>query len=495
MCAAVIAAVIPVGFLTLRILKKLTQGSPSPSRSPMNSHNTTGCVNADFAFIYESSAGLQSTVTCDDIALEDGQCDLAIVGRPGLTVSAYCSEICMEECNMTDPPTASPTAAPVATTSDPTAAPTSSPTESPVAADAVGSAGAPPEEPAQSLIPFHTYAIELIIPNISRKSRRRTQENRAPVSVDEEEIERIVSERIDEALIDLGGGYASSTVNMERVGEYAKFDFTVLAYSLTGVARFVNSGVVDLPSRLEVDGAVLNAFESVELVASLQESEDPVIASIVDATVTEMDESPTETIQSPPQPQSSSENNSSVTVGVIAGVAAVAGLLAIALAVGIYRGRKTGNRKRYSSSLGPLSKQEGEDGEEGYLESPTKTALNTSNDDEGPEGNDANVAYQGPSKDFARSSDDFSVDDENSARIAPSMVGDASVTYSVEGQSCYMSGDDHSYASGASSSLADAMRPRAAGSAIAGSDLPPIQDTSMMSVGSADDGQPKHRFV
>lgn len=416
---------------------------------------------------------------------------------------------------MTNPPTTSPTAAPVApvvTTSDPTASPTSSPTVSPVATDADNtgdstgdSTGTSPEEPTQSLIPFHTYAIELIIPNISRmrKSRRRTQENKAPVSVDEQEIERIASDSIDEALTELGGGYASSTVNMERVGEYAKFDFTVLAYSLTGVARFVNTGISDLPSRLEVDGAVLNAFESVEFVASLQESEDPVIASIVEATVTEMDESPTETIPSPPQPQSNSENNSSVTVGVIAGVAAVAGLLAIAFAVGIYRGRKSGNRKRYSSSLGPLSKQEDGDGEEGYLESPTKTALNTSNDEEGPEGDNDNVGhapyssaeYQGPSKGFARSGDDISVGNENSTRIAPSMIGDASVTYSVEGQSYYMSGDDQSYASGASSSLADAVRPRASGSAIAGSDLPPIQDTSMMSSSSADEGQPKHRFV
>lgn len=420
---------------------------------------------------------------------------------------------------MTDPPTTSPTkapVAPVATISDPTASPTSSPTESPtespVATDA-DSVDTFPEEPTQSLIPFHTYAIELIIPNISRmrKSRRRTQENRTPVSVDEEEIERIASERIDEALIELGEGYASSTVNMERVGEYAKFDFTVLAYSLTGVARFVNTGISDLPSRMEVDGAVLNAFESVEFVASLQESQDPVIASIVEATVTEMDESPTETIQSPPQPHSNAENNSSVTVGVIAGVAAVAGLLAIAFAVGIYRGRKTGNRKRYSSSLGPLSKQENEDGEEAYLESPTKTALNISNDEEGPEGDDDNeesvlyglggqgaytsAEYQGPSKGFPRSVDDISVGDENSARIAPSMVGDASVTYSVEGQSCYISGDDQSYASGASSSLADAVRPRASGSALAGLDLPPIQDTSMMSSSSAGEGQPKHRFV
>ena len=491
-------------------------------------HHTTDCINADFPFIYESSSGLQNSVTCDDIALEDGQCNSAIVGRPGLTVSAYCSEICIEECNMTEPPTTSPTAAPVApvvTTSDPTASPTFLPTESPVATDA-GNTGestggntgestgttSAPEEPSQSLIPFHTYAIELIIPNTSRmrKSRRRTQENRTPVSVDEEEIERIASERIDEALTELGGGYASSTVNMERVGEYAKLDFTVLAYSLTGVARFVNTGISDLPSRLEVDGAVLNAFGSVEFVASLQESEDPVIASIVEATVTEMDESPTETIQSPPQPQSNPENNSSVTVGVIAGVAAVAGLLAIAFAVGIYRGRKTGNRKRYSSSLGPLSKQEDEDGEEGHLESPTKTALNTSNDEEGPGDDDDNegsalsglrgqaaytsAEYHGPSKGFARSGDDISVGDENSARIAPSMVGDASVTYSVEGQSYYMSGDDQSYASGASSSLADAVRSRP-GSALAGLDLPPIQDTSMMSSSSADEGQPKHRFV
>ena len=453
-------------------------------------------------------------MTCDDIVPEDGQCDSAIVGRPGLTVSAYCSEICMEECNITDPPTTSPTAAPVVTTSDPAA---SSPPESPVATDADNTGDStgttpPPEKPTQSLIPFHTYAIELIIPNISRmrKSRRRTQENRTPVSVDEEEIERIASERIDEALTELGGGYASSTVNMERVGEYAKFDFTVLAYSLTGVARFVNTGISDLPSRLEVDGAVLNAFESVEFVASLQESEDPVIASVVETTVTEMDESPKETIHSPPQPASNSENNSSVMVGVISGVAAVAGLLAIALAVGIYRGRKTGNRKRYSSSLGPLSKQEDEDGEEGYLESPTKTALNTSNDEEGPEGDDANevsalsglrgqtaytsAEYQGPSKGFARSGDDISVGDDNSARIAPSMVGDASVTYSVEGQSYYMSGDDQSYASGASSSLADAVHSRP-GSALAGLDLPPIQDTSMMSSSSPDEGQPKHRFV
>lgn len=422
---------------------------------------------------------------------------------------------------MTEPPTTSPTAAPVVTTSDPTASPTPSPTESPVATDA-GNTGestgdstgttSAPEEPTQSLIPFHTYAIELIIPNISRmrKSRRRTQENRTPVSVDKEEIERIASERIDEALTEIGGGYASSSVNMERVGEYAKFDFTVLAYSLTGVARFVNTGISDLPSRLEVDGAVLNAFESVEFVASLQESEDPVIASIVEATVTEMDESPTQTIQSPPQPQPNSENNSSVTVGVIAGVAAVSGLLAIAFAVGIYRGRKTGNRRRYSSSLGPLSKQENEGGEEGCLESPTKTALNTSNDEEGPEGDDGNegsalsgvrgqaaytsAEYQGPSKGFARSGDDVSVGDENSTRIAPSMVGDASVTYSVEGQSYYMSGDDQSYASGASSSLADAVRSRP-GSALAGLSLPPIQDTSMMSSSSADEGQPKHRFV
>ena len=65
-------------------------------------------------------------------------------------------------------------------------------------ADNTGSstgATSPPKEPTQSLIPFHTYAIELIITKISRmrKSRRRTQENRAPVSVDEEEIERIAS--------------------------------------------------------------------------------------------------------------------------------------------------------------------------------------------------------------------------------------------------------------------------------------------------------------
>jgi len=261
---------------------------------------------------------------------------------------------------------------------------------------------------------------------------------------------------------------------------------------------------------LEVDATVLNAFESVEFVASLQESEDPVISSVVEATVTEMDESPTETIQSS-QPQPKTENSSSVTVGVIAGVAAVAGLLAIAFAVGIYRGRKTGKRNRYPSSLGPLSKQEDEDGEEGHLESPTKTALNTSNDDEGPEGDDekdgsalsdfagpaayTGTAYQGPSKGFVRSGDGISVGEKSSARVAPSMIGDASVTYSVEGQSYYMSGDDHSYASGASSSLADAVRPRP-GSVLAGSDLPPIQDTSMMSgASSADEGQPKHRFV
>jgi len=413
-------------------------------------------------------------VTCADIALDDGQCDSAIAGRPELTVAAYCSEICREECT-----TNSPTAAPVDDVSE--SAIDSEPTASEdVAADT---------EISQSLIPFQT-AIELLVPNISRM-RRRAQENRAPVSVDEEEIERIASERIDEALAELGGGYASSTVNMKRVGEYAvpKSDFTVLTYSLTGVARFVGPGTSKLPSRLEVDAAVLDAFEGGKFAASLQESEDPVIASIVEASVTEMDESPSESIPSS-QPQPKSEGTSSVTVGIIAGVAAVAALLAIAFAVGIYRSRTTGKRNRYSSSLGPLSKREDEGDEGGYLESPTKTALNTSNDD-------GENDYQGPSKGFVRSADDdISVGDESTGRgAAPSMIGDASVTYSVEGQSYYMGGDDQSYASGASSSLADVIHPRP-GSALAGSDLPPIQDTSMMSsAGSADEGQPKHRFV
>ena len=58
------------------------------------------------------------------------------------------------------------------------------------------------------------------------------------------------------------------------------------------------------------------------------------IASIVEASVTEMDESPSESIPSS-QPQPKSEDSSSVTVGIIAGVAAVAALLAIAFAVGI----------------------------------------------------------------------------------------------------------------------------------------------------------------
>ena len=411
-------------------------------------------------------------MTCADIALDDGQCDSAIAGRPELTVAAYCSEICREECT-SDSPTASPVASPI--DSEPTAS-------EDVAADT---------EISQSLIPFQT-AIELLVPNISRM-RRRAQENRAPVSVDEEEIERIASERIDEALAELGGGYASSTVNMKRVGEYTvpKSDFTVLTYSLTGVARFVGPGTSKLPSRLEVDAAVLDAFEGGKFAASLQESEDPVIASIVEASVTEMDESPSESIPSS-QPQPKSEDSSSVTVGIIAGVAAVAALLAIAFAVGIYRSRTTGKRNRYSSSLGPLSKREDEGDEGGYLESPTKTALNTSNDDGDNDQND----YQGPSKGFVRSADDdISVGDESTGRAAPSMIGDASVTYSVEGQSYYMGGDDQSYASGASSSLADVVHPRP-GSALAGSDLPPIQDTSMMSnAGSADEGQPKHRFV
>lgn len=441
---------------------------------------STDCVNADFAFVYEAKAGLESTVTCADLALDGGQCDSAIAGRPELTVAAYCSEICREECTTNSPTAASP--------------PTSDDVES--AIDSSEDVAADTEI-SQSLIPFQIYAIELLVPNISRM-RRRAQENRAPISVDEEAIERIASERIDEALAELGGGYASSSVNMKRVGEYVvpKSDFTVLTYSLTGVARFVGPGTSTLPSRLEVDAAVLNAFESGKLVASLQESEDPVIASIVEATVTEMDESPSESIPSS-QPQPKSEDSTSVTVGIIAGVAAVAALLAIAFAVGIYRGRTTGKRNRYSSSLVPLSKRGDEDDEGGNLESPTKTALNTSNDDEGPGDNNENdiAAYQRPSKGFVRSDDDISVGDESTGRAAPSMIGDASVTYSVEGQSYYMSGDDQSYASGASSSLADAIRPRP-GSALAGSDLPPIQDTSMMSsASSADEGQPKHRFV
>jgi hypothetical protein len=420
----------------------------------------------------------------------------------------------MDECNNSEIPTDSSTAAPdTGSTGTSLGESIQTPTDSSTAAPDTGSTGTSLGESTQSLIPFHTYAIELIIPNISRmrKTRRRAQENRAPVSVDEEEIERIAAERIDEVLTELGGGYASSTVSMERVGEYTKFDFKVLAYSLTGVARFLNSGISDLPSRVEVDAAVLNALESNEFVASLQESEDPVIASIVEATITEMDESPKENIQSS-QPQSNSENGSSVTVGVIAGVAAVAGILAIAFAVGIYRSKKTVNRKRHSSSLGPLSKQEDEDGEEGHLDSPTKTALNTSNDDEGPEGKDndegsalsgfdGSAGYTGsphqvPSRGFVRSGDVNSVGDENSSRVASSMIGDASVSYSVEAQSYYTSEDDQSYASGASSSLAaDAdVRPTRPGSALAGLGLPPIQDTSMMS-GNSDEGRPKHRFV
>ena len=237
-----------VGTFHIRVAKELTQ------ILPLDPHSTqifsTDCVNADFAFVYEAQAGLESAVTCADIALDDGQCDSAIAGRPELTVAAYCSEICREECT-----TNSPTAAPVDDVSE--SAIDSEPTASEdVAADT---------EISQSLIPFQT-AIELLVPNISRM-RRRAQENRAPVSVDEEEIERIASERIDEALAELGGGYASSTVNMKRVGEYAvpKSDFTVLTYSLTGVARFVGPGTSKLPSRLEVDAAVLDAFEGVSL--------------------------------------------------------------------------------------------------------------------------------------------------------------------------------------------------------------------------------------
>lgn len=308
------------------------------------------------------------------------------------------------------------------------------------------------------LIPFLTYALELVVPNPSR-NRRRAQQNRVPVSFDEDELERLTAERVHQALSTLGDTYSSSDVEMDRVGEYVKFDFTIVAYSLTGLARFTGTDITSLPSRADVDAAILNAFEGDEYVSSLQASLDPAIASVAGATVQEMDESPSSPILSESsEPKTQSENGSkSIPVGVVAGVAAAVCALGLALAIGIYRSKKKKaetNSKPYASSASPLSKQ--------AVEFDSHSRTHDISDDayihDESDRSEGSSRFSGvgekeslASTDFSNPRDTISLGAGTGSHVAPSMMGDASVTYSIDPS--HMSGDDQSMASGSAGQM------------------------------------------
>ena len=395
-------------------------------------------------------------MVCSDISF-GGQCDERIVGDQGYTVASYCPVTCMDECSLTtDPPIQAPVRpSPTASTVN-TVSRTTSPTASPIT-DA--SATAPDEVDDQLLIPFLTYAIELIIPNPAR-NRRRAQQNGISISLDDDELERLTAERVHDALSALGSTYSSSDVDMNRVGEYVKFDFTVVAYSLTGLARFEGTDFDSLPSRSEVDAAILNAFEGDEYISSLHSSSDPVIASIAGATVQEMDESPSPPLPSEnPEPKAQSQNGTNnIPVGVVVGVAVAVCALALVLAFGIYRSKKrkaNSRNKPYASSSSPLSKQADP------FDSPSRTKKISDDpfNDDGSDRSEGSSRFAGlvekestastdgveHADNFSRSRDIISLGDDRS-HVAASMMGDASVTYSIDPS--HVSGEDQSMASG-----------------------------------------------
>jgi len=377
----------------------------------------------------------------------------------GLTCSTDGSDTCVVPPPPvdTDPPTQAPVRSPIKTAS-PTASPT---TESAVTTTVT----VPDEMNDQMLIPFLTYALELVIPNPSR-NRRRAQQNRALVSFDEDELERLTAERVHQALSTLGDTYSSSDVDMDRVGEYVKFDFTVVVYSLTGLARFTGSDITSLPSREDVDAAILNAFEGDEYVSSLKASFDPSIASVAGATVQEMDESPSSPLLSESsEPKTQSENGSkSIPVGVVAGVAAAVCALGLALAIGIYRSKKKKaemKSKPYASSASPLSKQVVEFDSHSRTHDISDDAHNHDESDRsegssrfsglGEKESLASTDGFDQASNFSNPRDTISLGADTGSQVAPSLMGDASVTYSIDPS--HMSGEDQSMASGSAGQM------------------------------------------